>query len=80
MIREDRALLAELASLNKQLVTFARGVMEGQLSPPEQRVMARRLVDLAEAIQARAQREDAGVVEGRLIEAGADTPDSLPEQ
>lgn len=70
MIREDRELLAELASLNKQLVTFACGVMDGQLTPDEQLAVACRLVDLAEAIQARAQRENAGVVEGEIVEVG----------
>lgn len=68
MSREDRELLAELASLNKELVTFACGVMDAQVSPTEQHALAHRLVDLAEAIQARAQREDAGVVEGEFVD------------
>ncbi len=36
--------------------------------------MACRLVDLAEAIQARAQRQDAGVVEGEIVEDGTKAP------
>lgn len=39
-----------------------------KLTPPEQHAVACRLVDLAEAIQARAQRQDAGVVEGEIVE------------
>lgn len=72
MIREDRELLAELASLNKQLVTFAWGVTEDRLSSAEQHAVACRLVDLAEAIQARAQRQDPGVVAGEVVEDGGD--------
>ena len=67
MTRKDRELLAELASLNKHLVTVAWAVMEGNLSPAEQHAVACRLVDLAEAIEARAKREDAGVVEGEVV-------------
>lgn len=70
MIREDRELLAGLASLNKQLVTFACGVMDDKPTPDEQLAVACRLVDLAEAIQARAQRENAGVVEAEIMEVG----------
>ncbi len=69
MIREDRELLAELASLNTQLVTFAWGVLEDRLSFAEQHAVACRLVDLAEAIQARAQRQDTGVA-GEVVEDG----------
>ncbi len=68
MIREDRELLAELARLNKQLVVFAWGVMEARLSAAEYRAVAAWLGDLAEAIQARAQRQDAGVVEAEVVE------------
>lgn len=70
MIREDRELLAELARLNSDLVSFAIGVMENRLPPAEQHAVACRLVNLAEAIQARAQRQDAGVVEGEVVEDG----------
>ncbi len=73
MTREDRELLAELARLNKQLVTFAWGVMEARLSAAEHYAVAGWLVDLAEAIQARAQREKAGVVEGEIVEDRGDT-------
>ncbi len=73
MIREDRELLAELARLNKQLVTFAGGVMEARLSAAEHYEVASWLVDLAEAIQARAQRQDAQVVEGEVVKDESDT-------
>ncbi len=75
MIREDRELLAELARLNKQLVTFAWKLMDDKLTPTEQHAVACRLVDLAEAIQARAQRQDAEVIEGEVVESGIDAPD-----
>lgn len=78
MIREDRELLAELARLNKQLVTFACGVMEDRLSPAEQHAVACQLVDLAEAIQSRAQRHDPGVIEGEVVTQG--TEDEAPPQ
>ena len=74
MIREDRELLAELARLNKQLVTFAWGVMEARLSAAEHYAVASWLVDLAEAIQARARRQESGVVEGEVVEDGDETP------
>ncbi len=50
MMREDRELLAELARLNTDLVSFAMRVIEDRLSPAEQHAVACRLVDLAEAI------------------------------
>ena len=68
MTREDRELLAELARLNSDLVSFAMGVMEARLSPAEQHAVACRLVDLAESIEARAQRENAQVVEGEVVQ------------
>ena len=74
MIREDRELLAELARLNSDLVCFAMRVIEDRLSPAEQHAVACRLVDLAEAVQARAQRQDAGVVEGEIVEDGTKVP------
>jgi hypothetical protein len=58
VIREDRELLAELARLNKQLVTFAWRLMEARLAAAEHYEVASWLVDLAEAIQARGQRQD----------------------
>ncbi len=73
MIREDRELLAELARLNRQLVVFAWGVMDTRLSAAEHHQVASWLVDLAEAIRARAQRQDAGVVEGEVVEDIRDT-------
>ena len=82
MIREDRELLAELARLNRQLVVFAWGVMDARLSAAEHYEVASWLVDLAEAIQARAQRQDAGVVEGEGVEDETDVsgnPASHPE-
>lgn len=68
MIREDRELLAELARLNSDLVPFAMGVMEDRLSAAEQHAIACRLVDLAEAIEARTQQANAGVIEGEVVE------------
>ena len=73
MIREDRELLAELARLNSDLVSFAMGIMEGRLSSNEQHAVACRLVDLAEAIEARVQREGAGVIEGEVVEDRRDS-------
>ena len=73
MIREDRELLAELARLNRQLVVFAWGVMDARLSAAEHYEVASWLVELAEAIQARAQRQDAGVVEGEVVGDRGDT-------
>ena len=55
MSPEDRELLAELARLNSDLVSLAMGVMEERLSSDEQHAVACRLVDLAEAIEARVQ-------------------------
>ena len=73
VIREDQELLAELARLNKQLVTFAWRLMEARLAAAEHYEVASWLVDLAEAIQARGQRQDAGVVEGEIVEDSSDS-------
>ncbi len=78
MIREDRELLAELARLNRQLVVFAWGVMDARLSAAEHHEVASWLVDLAEAIQARGQRQDAGVVEREVVEDGGEVSGSPP--
>ena len=73
MIREDRELFAELARLNKRLVAFAWGVMDDAVPADEQHEVARQLVDLAEAVQARAQREESRVIEGEIVEDRGDT-------
>ena len=56
MIREDRELLAELARLNKHLVTFAWAVMEARLSAAEHRAVASWLADLADRSTSTAAR------------------------
>ena len=78
MIPEDRELLAELARLNRQLVVFAWGVMDARLSAAEHHEVASWLVDLAEAIQARGQRQESGVVEGKVVENRGETSGSPP--
>ena len=73
MIHEDRELLAEPTQLNKQLVTFW-GAMDDALPADEQHAVACQLVELAEVIRARAQREEPTLLRG--VVDGCDTADN----
>lgn len=53
---EDQKLLLEISRVNKASGLFAAGVLDDALSPDDQRIFARRLVDLALLVNARAER------------------------
>jgi len=53
---DDRKLLAELASLNSDVVPLAMSIMDGSITAEEQHIFARRLIDMAAKLQARVAR------------------------
>ncbi|MGH3885881.1 MAG: hypothetical protein ACRDSZ_04800 [Pseudonocardiaceae bacterium] len=54
MIREDRELLAELASVNTDVVPLAMNIMEGSATGEAQHEFAERLITLGQWLHRRA--------------------------
>lgn len=75
MIREDRELLAELARLNTDMVSFAMRIMDDSASADEQQNYAERLIAAGERLQRRANETAGVVIEGEVL---ANKPLTLP--
>jgi hypothetical protein len=67
MIREDRALLAELARLNRAMVPLAMRIMEGSATASEQQHYAQWLIVAGERLQRRADKMPEAVVDGEVL-------------
>jgi hypothetical protein len=52
---DDRTLLAQLSTLNKQIVEFACRLLDTDLPAEEQLALAQRMADIGEAIRLRAE-------------------------
>ncbi|MGH3911421.1 MAG: hypothetical protein ACRDRM_11385 [Pseudonocardiaceae bacterium] len=75
MIREDRELLAELASLNSDMASLAMRVIECSASAAEQQHYAQRLIAAGQRLQRRANGMTVVVIEG---DVEAENPIALP--
>lgn len=75
MIREDRALLTELARLNKAMAPLAMRIMNGSASTSEQRDYAQRLIAPGKRLQIRASKTNDVVIEGEVLK---NAPLTLP--
>lgn len=69
MIREDRELLAELASLNTAMAPLALRIMDGSASAAEQARYAQRLIAAGQRLQRRAEGMS-GVIDGENVANG----------
>lgn len=67
MIREDRELLAELARLNTDMVSFAMRIMDDSASADEQQNYAERLIAAGQRLQRRANEAAEIVIEGEVL-------------
>lgn len=70
MIREDRELLAELARLNTDMVSFAMRIMDDSASEDEQVRYAQRLIAAGQRLQRRANEAAGIVIEGEVLGSG----------
>ena len=75
MIREDRELLAELARLGTDMVSFAMRIMDDSVSADEQQNYAERLIAAGKRLQRRANATAGMVIEGEIL---ASSPLILP--
>jgi hypothetical protein len=76
MIRADRELLAELARLGTDMVSFAMRIMDDSASVDEQQNYAERLIAAGERLQRRANAPSGVVIDGEVVTNGLTT---LPE-
>jgi hypothetical protein len=76
MNREDRELLAELASLNTAMTPLAMRIIEDSASVAEQQDYAQRLIVAGERLRRRAGEVAHPVVDGEVL---ACRPLALPE-
>lgn len=63
MIREDRELLAELASVNTDVVPLAMHIMEGSATGETQHEFAKRLITLGLRLHRRADETQRVIIE-----------------
>lgn len=75
VIREDRELLAELASLNSDMASLALRVIECSASAAEQQHYAQQLIAAGQRLQRRANGMTVVVIEG---DVEAENPIALP--
>ena len=74
MIREDRELLVELASVNTDVVPLAMRIMEESTTPDELHEFADRLVALGQRLHHRADGPRRVIVEGTVLAQPAALP------
>lgn len=70
MIREDRELLVELASVNSDVVPVAMRVMDDSATAEEQRTLGERLIAVGRRLLRRADGMNRTVIEGEVVEDG----------
>ncbi len=70
MIREDRELLAEFASLNTAMAPLAIRIMDNSASSAEQQDYAQRLIAAGERLRKRTDEMTNVIIDGEVLENG----------